>query len=88
MILRHQRMGLGLEPLEVGLREPARRREEVAVAVVLAALVVEAVTDLVADDRADGAVVDRIVRLRVEERRLQDGGRKGDVVLLRIVLGR
>ncbi len=43
--------------------------------------------DLVADDRADGAVVDRVVRLEVEERRLQDGGREDDLVHARIVVG-
>ncbi len=53
----------------------------------LAALVVEAVDDLVADHAADGAVVDRRVGIRIEERRLQDGGREHDLVLDRVVVG-
>src|SRR3712207_7777276 len=36
----------------------------------LAALVVEAVADLMADHAADAAIVDRVVRLRIEEGRL------------------
>ena len=53
----------------------------------LAALVVEAVADLVADDRADGAVVHRRVRRRIEERRLQDAGGEDDLVLEAAVVG-
>ena len=49
-------------------------------AVVLRALVVEAVADLVADDGADRAVVDRVVGVGMEERRLEDGGREHDLV--------
>ena len=53
---------------------------QVPLAVVLAARVVEAVADLVADDRADRAVVDRGVSLRIEERRLQNPGGEDDAV--------
>ena len=53
----------------------------------LAALVVEAVADLVADDRADGAVVHRRIGVRIEERRLQDRGRERDLVHQRVVVG-
>ena len=55
--------------------------DQLAVAVVLGALVVEAVADLVADHRPDAAVVGRVVGLGVEERRLQDRGREDDLVL-------
>ena len=48
---------------------------QVAVGVILSPLVVVAVRDFVADDHADRAVVDRVVHLRVEERRLQDAGK-------------
>ena len=41
------------------------------------ALVVEAVRDLVPDDRADRPVVDRRRVAAVEERRLQDARREG-----------
>ena len=55
--------------------------------VVFAALIVEAVADFVTDHRADGAVIHRIVRFRIEERRLQNGGRKNDLVPGRVVIG-
>jgi hypothetical protein len=60
---------------------------QVAVPSYLAALVVEAVPDLVADHRADCAVVHRVVGLDVEERRLQDRGREHDLVHARVVVG-
>ena len=53
---------------------------QVALRVELAALVVEAVGQLVADHRSDRAEVDRRRRSVVEERRLQDAGGKVDVV--------
>ena len=68
---------LGVELGVVVRRPPVGQR---ARAVELAALVVEAVGHLVADHRADAAVVDRHVGVRVEERRLQDGGREDDLV--------
>ena len=43
--------------------------------------------DLVADDRADRAVVDRRVRVRIEEGRLQDAGGEDDLVLEPAVVG-
>ncbi len=55
--------------------------------VVLRSLIVEAVTDLVADDDADCAVVIGIGRFRVEGRRLQDSGGKDNLVQQRIVVG-
>ena len=60
---------------------------EVALGVELAALVVEAVRQLVADGGAGVAVVGRVVHLRIVERRLQHAGRKIDVVHLRVVVG-
>ncbi len=77
VVLLDQHAGALLEGLLVLGRPPVA---QVAVAVRAAALVVEAVADLVADDAADGAVVDRLVRLGIEERRLQDGGREDDLV--------
>ena len=50
---------------------------DAAGAVVLAALVVEAVGDLVAHDHADGAVVEVPGVALAEEGRLQDAGREG-----------
>ena len=59
----------------------------VADGVELAALIVEAVAGFVADDAADTAVVDRIVGLGIEERRLQDRCREVDRVVGRVVIG-
>ena len=53
---------------------------QVALGVVLPSLIVEAVGQLVADDRPDGAVVGGGVAARPVERRLQDPGREVDVV--------
>lgn len=53
---------------------------EVAGGVVAAALVVEAVDDLVADDGADHAVVDGVVGVEVEEGWLEDAGGENDLV--------
>src|SRR5699024_1853556 len=49
--------------------------------------IVEAVPDLVADDRTDAAVVVGVVALRVEEGRLQDRGGEDDLVQPRVVVG-
>ena len=60
---------------------------QVALGVELAAFVVEAVRQLVADHHADAAEVDGVVSAVVEERRLQNAGREVDVVHLRVVVG-
>ena len=60
---------------------------QIALAVVLRALIVEAVGHFVADDHADAAKVDRRIDGEVEERRLQDAGRKIDVVERWVVVG-
>ena len=60
---------------------------QISLAVGAAALVVEAVGDLVADDRADRAVVDRIVGVGIKERRLKNAGGEDDLVHRRIVIG-
>ena len=77
VVLVDQRLGAALELGPVVRLPPVG---EVAVAVVLAALVVEAVADLVPDHRADAAVVRGVVGVGVEERRLQDRGREHDLV--------
>src|SRR5215831_13673568 len=46
----------------------------------LTPLIVEAVAHLVTDDSADRTVVDGGVRIRIEERRLQDRGGKSNLV--------
>ena len=77
VVLRDEGRRALLERGAVGLGPPVG---EPAVAVVLRALVVEAVADLVADDGADRAVVGGGVALVVEERVLQDRRGEHDLV--------
>src|SRR2546430_5416818 len=58
-----------------------------AACVRLGALIIESVTHLVSDDAADAAVVDRRIRVGVEEGGLKDGGREHHLVERRIVVG-
>ena len=60
---------------------------QVTVLIVLTALVVEAVTHLMTDDRSNGTVVADIIGLRIEERGLQDGGWEVDAVELWHITG-
>ena len=83
LVLRDQGGRPPLELRPVLGRPPVR---EPPVAVVLAALVVEAVPDLVADDGADPAVVPGVVGVGVEEGRLEDGGREDDLVQAGVVV--
>src|SRR5260363_284379 len=53
----------------------------IALGIELTALVIITMYYFMTDDRADAAVIQRIVRLRVEERRLQDGGRGVDRIV-------
>ena len=78
--------GLGLH-LEGGLVVGGPPVVEVAGAVVLRPLVVEAVADLVADHGADPAVVLGRVGVRGEERLLQDAGGEADLVGAGVVVG-
>src|SRR3546814_681189 len=84
VVLCDQRLGARLEVLAIFVGPPAL---EIALRIELAALVVEAVTDFVADHRPDAAVVHGIFGTHVEERRLQDRRRKHDFVLQRVVIG-
>ena len=60
---------------------------EVAVLVVVAALVVETVGEFVSDDHSDGAVVGGIVSVELEERRLEDSCGEADFVGGGVVVG-
>ena len=84
VVLRAQCLGARLE-LDAVFRRPPLALD--AGEVGLAALVVEAVAHLVADHRADAAVVHCRVGVHVEERRLQDRRREHDFVELRVVVG-
>src|SRR5690348_14520367 len=84
VVLIDQRPGPGFERLPVRRTPPVA---EPAVTVVPGTLVVEAVADLVADDRADRSVVGRIVAVGIEERILQDRSREHDLVHARVVVG-
>src|SRR3569832_918225 len=83
-VLLTQMIGAGLEGGAVGRPPPV---DQPAHAVGLAALIVEAVGHLVADDAPDAAVVDGRVGVGVEEGRLQGRGGDGDLVLLGVVGG-
>jgi hypothetical protein len=73
-----------LECLPVILRPPVA---QFASAVELRPLVIEPVADLVADHRSDTPVVDRVIGVGCEERRLQDRRREDDLVQHRMVVG-
>ena len=75
------------ELLEIGLVFFGPPVVELAVAVVLGTLIVEAVADLMADHRSDTAIVRGVFGVRVEERRLQNGGREHDHVHGRLIIG-
>ena len=60
---------------------------QISLGIEMAALVIEAVRQFVADYRADAAHVDRIVGAHVEKWRLKNAGWEIDVVLLRVVVG-
>ena len=51
------------------------------------ALIVETMADLVADHSADPAVVDCVVGVEGEERRLQDRSRENDFITQRMIVG-
>src|SRR6266487_2315213 len=84
VVLLDQRPGPGFERLPVLCAPPVG---EPAVTVRLGTLVVEAVADLVTDDRADRSVIGRIVAARIEERILQDRSREHNLVHARVVVG-
>src|SRR5579859_2503685 len=60
---------------------------QVAAAVKLAPMVVEAMSDFMADDRAHTAVVHGVISLGIIKGRLQDAGGKDDFVHAAIVVG-
>src|SRR6185437_11486126 len=68
----------------VGVSPPVA---EVAFSIKLAALVVKAMGQFVANDYANAAEVHSSVCSFVKERRLQDSGREVDVIIWRAVIG-
>ena len=76
-ILLHDRAGTFLELRRRFRRPPVA---QVADLIVLSALIVEPVSHLVADDRANPAIINGIVRFRIEKWRLQNPGREDDLV--------
>src|SRR5205085_11568001 len=77
-----QRFTRLLEPREVGGSPPVA---QCSGGVERGAIIVEAVTDLVADDRSDRAIIEGRVGIGVEERLLQDSGGEVERVLDREV---
>ena len=59
---------------------------QVTVLVVLATLIVETVSHLMADYHADSTIVESIIRIHIEERILQDAGRETDFISGRVVI--
>ena len=82
--LRRQRLAGGLEVVEIRFGPPVG---EPAGGIELAALVIEAVADLVPDNGAHGAIVVCRVGIRIEIRGLEDGRRKIQCVLQRQIDG-
>src|SRR5947209_15607039 len=75
-----ERFPSSLEVSEIFFRPPVR---EAARGIELTPLIIEAVTDLMADNRPHGAVIVRRARIRIEIRRLEYGGGKIQAVLKR-----
>ena len=84
IVLRGQLRGQRVERLAIGRRPPVAQR---AGSIVLRALIVEPMADLVADDCADRAVIDRRIGLGVEKGRLENGSGEHDLVGRRHVIG-
>ena len=76
-------LGLCLELGRILFCPPGRH---VAVLVEEASLVVESVRHLMSDNDSDRSVVDRVVSIRIEERRLEDSCREADLVGGRVVI--
>src|SRR5579872_98549 len=74
----------GLEMGEVFRRPPV---SNFALRIECAAFIVEGMADLVADHRADGTIVGRSRRVRIEKGRLQNAGREVQRVLQRKIHG-
>ena len=83
VVLLHDTLGTLIKLLTVGRRPPVF---QVALAIELPALVIEAVRQFMPDDGPHRTVVHRIIPAGIEERRLQNPGGKVDVVHLRIVI--
>src|SRR6266542_2345621 len=81
--LLHDAISSRIELLEIILRPP---HYQVSVRVELRARVVEAMRHFVTNDGADTAIVERVVRLRIVEGRLQNSRGKNDLVHRRIVI--
>ena len=77
VVLVNQLLGEGVERGAVLIGPPIIQP---AAAVELGALVIETMTDFMTDHRTDRPIVHRRISVDVEERRLQDGRRKGDLI--------
>ena len=84
VVLFDQRFRTLFETCTIFIRPPV---VELAVTVILAALIVETMTDLVADNRADTTIIGRIVSLGIEERRLQNRRREDNHVERGLIVG-
>ncbi|SKU72969.1 Uncharacterised protein [Mycobacteroides abscessus subsp. abscessus] len=83
VVLLDQCLGANPEFVTVGVGPPV---DQVAVAVVLGTLIIEAMADLMSDDGSDPTVVGGVVGIRVEEWGLQNRRGKDDFVHARVVV--
>ena len=60
--------------------------DHVAIAIEFRTLVIKAMANFMADNRTDSAVIGCNIGFQIEERWLQDSGRKDDLVLDRVVV--
>ena len=77
-------IGARIEVFLIALGPPVL---QVPLRIKFATLIVVAMRDLMANDCTDGAVVDRVIGVGVEKRRLQNSCGEGDVVVERVVTG-
>src|SRR5579883_2136379 len=84
VVLFHQTVGALLERLGVCFGPPVAK---ISFGVELAALIVEAMGQLMADDRANCAVIYGVVHFVVIKRRLKNSGGEIHVVFLSVVIG-
>src|SRR5690348_14627287 len=72
-----------VELLGVCLGPPAT---EISLGIELPPFIIETMGDLMPDHRTHATVIHGIIGLRVEEWRLHDAGRKGDLVCWRVIV--
>ena len=83
VVLLNQDIGTLRKTLSVILSPPVL---QVTILIVITALVIKSVRHLVSNHHANSAVVNSVVGLRIEERRLQDSCREADLVCRGVII--